>query len=348
MKKEVINYFNNLSGRVVDDNDILSNETGVEKISENLLKAIKDNQFSNSGSFKTCVFFGDDKKPIFACLKSKKPYSQPQMAFIKNRDYQIKRLNDKLISEGALITPIYARIVYRQNNKGVEISKRISGDVLSVNNLSNFSKKVLGRALETDQLFSEKTPAKVKEKLGNALFEYNYNQQKVMVNLPQENYDKLFKTFLIFNNHGLRFTDCHSENVMVGENGFRVIDVDYDKLILSKTRGTHYETNKIIFDYLNPFSYSNLFHTLFTVEQQQKLYNNNIEILKKLVDGVTNNNSIINLSADHINELMMGMVGVGNFLDKHNYILESQINLRKEQGLNPDTFTSNIKVTRKK
>ena len=77
-----------------------------------------------------------------------------------------------------------------------------------------------------------------------------------MINAPQECYDKLYKTIEILSNHGIEFSDPHSENVLLGEKGFSLIDIDYESAIENREKGNTVKpnNNNNIFNFLNPFS----------------------------------------------------------------------------------------------
>ena len=75
--------------------------------------------------------------------------------------------------------------------------------------------------------------------IGEKLFNYNLGQQQNMINAPQDCYDKLYKTIEILSNHGIEFSDPHSENVLLGEKGFSLIDIDYESAVEIREKGNN-------------------------------------------------------------------------------------------------------------
>ena len=185
-------------------------------------------------------------------------------------------------------------------------------------------------------------------KLSEALYKYNLDKQQKMLNAPQEDYDKLFKTIQILANHGVQFYDCHGENVLIGEKGFTIIDINYQTALEERKCGPIAKSDlNNVFQFISPFSFAGTFQAFLTTEQQKVLYDNNVEILKKLVNAISNNNVVCNFTEPKIQNLFYGMIDFENVAKKAEYILESQTKLRTERKLPPEPLIEKAKNSRK-
>mgnify|MGYP003301261508 FL=1 len=344
MIKELVDFFNNLNGKTLTPEELeqLDNSTG-GNVAKQMIEAIKGDQHTKSGAYKTCSFFGD--APVFAMLKSKQVCSKASQMFVKNKANQIIRLNNKLVTGGARIARLYS--IFYADKRYVEIQQAIKGEPIAINNLSNFAKKVIGRRI--DSYFTTDIDPLEKKKLGDALFEYNYNQQQLMLSLPQSAFDKLFKTYVLLNRRNIRVDDNHCENLLVGKKGFTLIDLDYGKMVEHNKDYKNKQTdNKVAHDFIFPFSYTSFYTPFLTMTQIKKLEDANVEILKRLIDAISNNKVVINAKKDMIDDVIFGMVGIDNAIDKANYLFQSQIELRQKQGLPPDGFVKYYTATPKR
>lgn len=344
--KKLIEFFNNLDGKEVT-NETFANSTNstINELGE-LLKT--NNKVASKGAFKTCSYFGN--KQIFACLKSKTPCSSIDKFFYRNKTYQIKRINEKLISKGACIPRLYS--IFFADKKYIEIQHRIAGSPVAICQLKNFSKKILGHSFDYFNFDDkEKTQSvseyikfqKQKQKLADALFDYNLTQQYVMLSLPQKAYDKLFSTILMLNDRNVKLEDNHSENLLVGKKGFTFVDLNYKQISTHSSGNVNKQSNTdCVRDLIFPFSFSCTFVKILSQEQLSILERNNVMILKHLIDAVSNNKIVVEGSNNNILNNCMGMTGISNFLDNASFIFESQTALRQQKKMVADPLITSI------
>lgn len=314
--KELVDYFNRLNGKTVSPSQI---KIGNKQLNAEVISAIKKNGVDSEGACKECVFFGDKK--VFAMLKSKLPVKKPE-AFNELTDANgLVNLNQQLINEGAKIAKTFCK--FYSNQRIIEIQERFYGSEISIANLQTFSKKVLGFEFYPNTSISSEN----EKKLGKEIYKYNLSKQKLMLTLPQKCYDELFNTFLILNRHGLKFFDNHSGNILVGEDGFTLIDLDYEQW-LSGGMKKPYDFNSVVKDFLFPFSSADLFCDYLTNGQIKEFNKNNVEIYKKLIDAVSSFG--IKIDVETIKPVLTYAVGTDLLNEKFNYIFDSQNRIKNK------------------
>lgn len=333
VSREVIKFFSKLSGKELEAflqnhaNEIKELTGSANTAVEELKSVLQSGEFAEKGENRTCSFFGDKK--VFACLKSNVPSKKPTILYTKKVEQQVRRLNNKLISKGARVAKIYS--LFFADSKYIEVQQRIKGKPLAISNINNFSEAVVGRSIDVS--LKAYTPEE-KEKIGEALYKYNLTQQQKMLKTPQEYYDRLYKTVEILANHGIPFYDCHSENVLLGEKGFTIIDLNYQTALEERQYNGNVKSDLTnIFYFLNPFSFAGYYQFFFNEAQQQTLNNNNVEILKKLINAISNNKVVCDFDSFKIADIVYGMIGTENFSKNLKYVFESQNNLRAARGL---------------
>lgn len=347
ISKEMIKFFSGLSGKELETylqnhgHEISSKAKVTNATVEQLKEVIQSRKFSETGANRTCSYFGDKK--VFACLKSKSVCKKPEMLYTRKVEQKVRRLNNKIISKGARVAKIYS--IFFADSKYIEIQHRVKGEPLAIANFENFTESIIGRRV--DPLIGDYSPEE-KSKLSEALFKFNLDKQQKMLNASQDDYDKLFKSIEILANHEIPFYDCHSENVLLGEKGFTIIDINYQTALEEQKSGPVVKSNlDNLFRFLSPFSFATYFQFFLTDEQQKVLNNNNVEILKKLINAVSNNNVVCDFTHPKIQDIVYGMVGFENIAKSADYIFESQTKLRQARGLKPEPLIDKAIKSRK-
>lgn len=315
---KLIKYFNRFNGKSVNSSEIINGLKSEFETHENQIEAIltSDDNHDAEGTQKMCAYFGDEK--VLAMLKSFKVYRAYDQENLNGKAKAIINENNKLMAEGAVIPKLYS--LFFADNRYIEIQRRAVGDIIAVLNLENFSRRLLEGvnkidAKEYQTMFAEK------------LFEYNFNQQQLMLLLPQEKFDELFNTYKILNNNYFGDYDSHCENVLVSKKGFMVVDIDYDQMMFNTNRLTE---QNLYFRFLRPFSNATTFTKFLTPSQIESLQSNNIEILKKLVTTATNNNIELFDNENFTKVIAPQIVGKQNWKQNQSYILASQAKLLKQ------------------
>ncbi len=313
--KELVRYFNKLNGKSVQPTKIidgLKNNFGcVDEQIEQIFSSDEDHDAE--GTKKMCAYLGNKK--VLAMLKSFivfKPYDQE---CLNGKASAIIKENDRLMAQGAKIPKVHS--LFFADGRYFELQNAAEGDIISVLNLENFGRRVL-------KTVDKISPKEYKELFKKSLFEYNLKQQKLMLNLPQEKFDELFNTYKILNDNFYGDYDSHSENVLVSEKGFMVVDIDYDQMIFNTTKRSLLSLyNK----FLRPFSNATVHTNFLTNNQIETLQNNNVEILKKLVTTASNNNIALYNDDSFIKNTAPFIVGDKNWKNYCGYILEPQRDL---------------------
>ncbi len=285
MKNDVLEYFKAISGKRKNAEVVAKKLKNLNpQLGSEFAEILGGDDFNQAGANKTCTFFGDKK--VFACLKSKETAKKALDQFNVENGAEIVAYNDELISKGAQIAKVYT--IFYADKKYVEIQHRVQGEPVAINAQRKFEQLAGDKIAGLDK---EKDAEKIREIYGDTIFEFNYKQQELLKKLPQEAYDKLFKTFLIFRDCKTKFYDNHCENILVGENGFTLIDLNYKKMLEDRDSDKPQPSiTEVIVDYVVPFSLSSMFRRHLSPEQAQKLDNNNIQIAAKMLQSIKNNN----------------------------------------------------------
>ncbi len=346
ISKELIDFLNNISGEELDETliDMASSKISkTAKITKGVVSELKgviaSDKYVSKGANKTCTFLGDKK--VLACLKQKTPVKSASVESGKKLESKIRKLNNKVVSKGALVPKIYA--LFFADKKYIEIQQRIKGSPIAIFNFENFTETIIDEPLDPI-IFNCSEEERLL--IGEKLFNYNLGQQQNMINAPQDCYDKLYKTIEILSNHGIEFLDSHSENVLLGEKGFSLIDIDYESAIENREKGNTVKpnNNNNIFNFLNPFSYASSYDKFLTKEQVKILESNNVEILKKLVDAISNNNVIGQFNLYRIKQTVLSMLDEESLNKYADYIFASQTELRTKHNFKPDEFLCEVKA----
>ncbi len=336
--KQVVEYFNRLHSGSFATDKVAQVGTGLdEKTAEELQQILQSSEYEAKGQYKTCSFFGDRK--IFACLKSKNQYLPAEIQRFRDEAYNMIQLNNKLVSKGACVPKLYS--IFFADKHYVEIQHRVYGKPLAIFKINFFSEEILGHAINPN------SPQSEKDIVGKQLFEYNLEQQKKLIKLPVEEYSKMLKTMLAFNDLGIYFYDNHCENILIGEKGLTIVDFDYMEALFQRRRmfenqgrtdvGKQFKRRSevdIAECFIKPFSFARQHMFCLSPQQQQQLMKNDVEILKKLVDAISLNKIVVPADNPRFVEYA-NVVFEGQFDQIAPYILSSQQQLRQQMGLAP-------------
>lgn len=320
---KVIEIFNSYNGKVANKAELIAKLKRMPNGELNKVIDLINNDEAREaeGSHKMCVHFGDENCS-YAFLKSFKKYSASDQQEINDLAETIIGENEKLISLGALIPEV--KSLFCLDGHRIEVQESSKGDIIAVLNLEGFARRLLG----IDELDS---PLKLRTEFKKQLFEHNLKQQKLMLKLPQEKFNDLYKTYQILNDNYYGDYDSHCENVLVSESGFMIVDIDYDLMILNNVKSD----KKTLFSrFLRPFSNTTAYKQYLTNEQVELLERNNVEILKKLVNCASLDGLVLYNDARFITELGSRMVGEQNWKQYQGYILGSQSSLIKQNYVN--------------
>lgn len=321
--EELLKYFNNFNGRALETKKIIQEIKSRDRAkSRELDSIINKRAFNARGANKTCAYFGDKK--VYAILKSNTPYVASYRQRVLDKNNQVLELNRELVKKGLCIPKLYS--MFFADSKFIEVYERARGNVVAVARFKEFVKKTCGVTLDCN------TPCSsvLKHKIGKKIYEFNLQQQKTMLNLPQSAFNDLFNTFYTLNEMGMRFDDTHSENVMVSENGFNLVDLNYDKMLQKNNKVS---SEELVSSFFDPFSFSTSYSSFLTQKQFEELNKNNLKILKKLIDAVSYKGVVICDKPQYLYNTASEVCGVEELIINFNYLFQSQNNLRKSLNL---------------
>ncbi len=280
-KEKLIKLFDYLNGRQHSAETI---KTEIATVNPNLgnefYEKLNSETFDAHGGFKSCVYWGDKK--VFAMLKSKTPYCREAIDETNKISNELLKLNRRFIAHDVLTPKIYS--MFFADERYIEIQKRVVGEPIALIRTSSLQTKS-GEQIDDDYAYQK-------------IYEHNINMQQTLLKAPQEQFNELFKSFVILNGFGFSVEDSHGENIMYGEKGFSIIDLNYYDYY---QRETHYVYNEppsmtsCVYDFVKAFSYSNDSH--FSLLQQAKIKRNNIKVLSKLFAAVGSQHTGIDINS---------------------------------------------------
>ena len=152
MKKEIIDYFNSISGKSVKTLTVVKKLSLLDgEVARLFLEKMKDEKGDAAGCFKICSLF---KEQGFALLKSKKVYEKHDI-FRINRNYDVKlNLNKQLLNDGACITKYHS--IFFADKRYIELQQLALGLPIAIIQDRTFANK-LGMRLNDcygDDLFN--------------------------------------------------------------------------------------------------------------------------------------------------------------------------------------------------
>lgn len=307
MKQKLIDYFNSISGtsKTVEDIKLDTQNFSGGSAKEIIEKLSVRSASDKIGSFKTCHFVNGEK---LAILKSRKVYNKNSQGIICDRISEMIKLNRELLAKGARVPKLYG--VFFVNDRYIEMQQKIFGEPIAI--------------IREHEFFTEHDLHSFDGY--NKLYEYVINKQKLMLSLPQKAFDDLFETYLTFKKYNYRYDDSHAENILVNKNGFTIIDVDYNEMLVKSKNNIDVPLGNTacVYDFIHPFSYGYNFN--FNDKQNNEVYKLNNDILKKLLTSINNKN--IDFNANVCGNLFNLMVG-----SNWEYIVNSTNKLVKTESV---------------
>lgn len=352
MTSKLEEFFNSIKGKA------LLSETGdnvKDKTAKSFYVALKMSQknYNAEGATKTCTFFSCEKQN-YALLKNKETVvNQPQNIV----DNSI-RLNRFLISKGVSTPKLYT--MFFADKKFYEVFDRGSGLQIYL----SVKKTVVKNALNLEENITSKNiklTAEEIKKIGNYVFNYNLNNQQILLKLPQEAYDKLLTDLKLLVDLGFRYIDTNTGNVLVNKTGFCLIDIDYESALRCMRSDLEMITGKKCTDddvinriekygfcinprvstifkkdeeqlceaFLYPFISSRDFSTFLNNTQIETLKHNDVKILKKVVQAISNLNLSFSLENGNCKYLLQTLFP--NFEDYYE-VIKPQLNSTINKG----------------
>lgn len=321
---------------------------------------------SHEGASKECSFFGE-KNLQYALLKHKNRVNKAEMQF--SEDAEVVKFNNWLISKGFNIPKLYT--LFYADEHYYEVFDRAIGKEIALVGHSNIVTQSLGKDIK-DRMVLIKPNLYQKLKINRCLYNFNLKNQKILMDLPQEKYDELFRQYKELYDMGFHTLDTNAGNLMVSKNGFTIIDLDiksslkyirtqlpnYDeKLGLAENAIKFYEkgerlpypylypntqeeaSEQICSNFLFPFCSSRFHQHLLSERQCKTLYLNDMKILTKAVNAITNNNMRFNLLESKVRNHLLFCLNnrIGNYYE----VCDSQVQLEeKEKAMKYNTEAS--------
>ena len=307
MTKELEEYLLSIAGQSVNAKNPKLNKP--EQIRE-FLQTIKTTHITaeKSGAEKYCTFYNG-----LAVLKSKGVVKKADLTAADS--YGMAELSKWLIKNGVNTPKLYS--VFYADKHYVEVFDRAVGEQLYLSSADTVLKGAFGPDYDCDG-FSNYTQEERKI-LCDYIYNFNKKSQLKMMSLPDETIDKYVKDIMFLVDAGFVNIDVNSGNVLLADNKFNIIDIDYRKtlevftmrlevllgrkcdvhdvvkkldtnprafnLLLYNEQRTY--TNDLAESVLFPFCSSRWFINHLTEEQQQDLLMGDKVIVKRVVDALT-------------------------------------------------------------
>ncbi len=356
--EEFEKVFNSVKhGDFVTKNKLKQATTPEEK---EFFKAIKKSgkRHSHEGASKECTFFG--KKGIeFALLKHKS--TKAVKCGAQFDEDEVVRFNHWLISKGVNTPRLYT--MFFADGNYFEVHEKAKGQESALVGYDNIISLALGGGSNTNTTIINPTPLQ-KFAIGSYLYKFNLRTQKMLLNMPQEKFDDLFRQYQFLNNMGFRQLDTNSGNLMVNPNGFTIIDLDLkknlaeitnelsminerksnlDDLIEFSNQGNIFPNPYLIpntseeredtlsADFLFPFCSTRFYKHFLTEKQYDTLYKNDIKILTKAVNAITNNNCTFYIDDGKARNQVLFCLN--NKIDKYYQVCDSQVKLQQKRKI---------------
>ena len=310
----------------------------------------------HEGASKECSFFGD-KNLEYALLKHKKMVGKCKSQF--ETDKEVIKFNNWLISKGFNVPKLYT--LFYADQHYFEVFDRAVGKEIALVGHSNLVTQALGKEVK-NKMALIKPNLYQRLKLNRTLYNFNIKNQKTLIDLPQEKFDELFRQHKELYDMGFHTLDANAGNLMVSKQGFTMIDLDLastlnyiryqmpnynEKLGLADNVIKFYESGKkipypylqpnteaeahdqICSTFLFPFCSSRFHQHLLSERQCKNLYLNDMKILTKAVNAISNNGIRFNLlDSKSRNQILFCLNNrIGNYYE----VCDSQVQLEEKE-----------------
>lgn len=208
-------YFQEISGKDVSGE--IGKFNNPQEI-KNFLESVKNASVTSvaEGASKTCSVYNG-----YAILKSKEVYKKPHRE--KFADYDLCRFSEWLISKGVITPKLYS--LFYADKHYFEVFENVEGSQLSVTSTDVILKGAFGPDYSGPGPLGYTYEEKVL--MGNFIYNYNKRAQEAILKLPDCAFDKLLENYKFMSEIGFAFMDTNPGNVIVTNNEFKIIDIEY-------------------------------------------------------------------------------------------------------------------------
>ena len=310
----------------------------------------------HEGASKECSFFGE-KNLEYALLKHKKAVSKCDAQF--EDDKEVIKFNNWLISQGFSVPKLYT--LFYADQHYYEVHDRAIGNEIALVGHSNVVTQALGKDIK-DKMVIIKPNLYQRMKINRCLYNFNIKNQKILIDLPQEKFDDLFRQYKTLYDMGFHTLDTNAGNLMVSKNGFTIIDLDLastlnyikmqlpndnKELTVAENVINFYKSGKrfpypylqpntqeealdqICSNFLFPFCASRFHQHLLSERQCKNLYLNDMKILTKVVNAISNNGVRFNLlESKSRNQILFCL---NNRIANYYEVCDSQVKLEEKE-----------------
>ena len=212
-------YFAEINGREFSVKEEQLNKAAQIKNFLRQLKTVKRNSVAE-GASKSCQIING-----YAVLKSKDVVSKADRSQFEG--YDICCFSEWLIKQGVKTPKMYS--LFYADKHYYEVFEQVKGTQISITSMDAILKGVFGVNYE-EIIGSEYTPEQ-RTMIGNYIYDYNRNAQKQILKLEDRHFDELLASIIKMGQMGFVFMDTNPGNIIATEEGFVLIDIDYNQTL---------------------------------------------------------------------------------------------------------------------
>lgn len=212
-------YFAEINGREFSVKEEQLNKAAQIKNFLRQLKTVKRNSVAE-GASKSCQIING-----YAVLKSKDVVSKADRSQFEG--YDICCFSEWLIKQGVKTPKMYS--LFYADKHYYEVFEQVKGTQISITSMDAILKGVFGVNYE-EIIGSEYTPEQ-RSMIGNYIYDYNRNAQKQILKLEDRHFDELLASIIKMGQMGFVFMDTNPGNIIATEDGFVLIDIDYNQTL---------------------------------------------------------------------------------------------------------------------
>ena len=212
-------YFAEINGREFSVKEEQLNKAAQIKNFLRQLKTVKRNSVAE-GASKSCQIING-----YAVLKSKDVVSKADRSQFEG--YDICCFSEWLIKQGVKTPKMYS--LFYADKHYYEVFEQVKGTQISITSMDAILKGVFGVNYE-EIIGSEYTPEQ-RTMIGNYIYDYNRNAQKQILKLEDRHFDELLASIIKMGQMGFVFMDTNPGNIIATEDGFVLIDIDYNQTL---------------------------------------------------------------------------------------------------------------------